>query len=161
MNNGRRDAGEKAAMLQTMNPTGIDLGELPTTMGALSYPNQPTTPLGPRNDLLDLRSQFPFVPIMPWPVGVIGVIAGPTAPSDMVFPDGTVAFILSGNGDYYASMQGPAEIPTVANLQQNKSIFRPEFSWFYTKSNRISIIAPNANTHVQALCVIPSRMPGT
>lgn len=137
----------------------IDFGELPTTLGASPFPGVATVPQGPRNDLASIRMQFPFVPIMPYPAPAAGVILAAGAAQDIVFPQGTCVFILSGNGDYYASVQGAAELPTAANVGQNKSVFRPEFAWFYTQAKSISVIAPNANTYVQALCYIPTQLP--
>jgi hypothetical protein len=136
-----------------------DLGPVPTETGVSPYPNVIAPPQGPRTDLAMLRQQFPFVPIMPFPSQIVGVLLAAGVAQDLRFPPGTAVFILSGSGDYFVSMQGNAAIPTAANIESNASIFRPEFSWFFTKSSGVSVIAPNANTYVQAACYIPTDLP--
>lgn len=136
-----------------------DIGPVPTDTGLMPWPNVIAPPQGPRTDLASLRQQYPFVPIMPFPSIVRGVVLDANVAQDIQFPTGGCVFILAANGDFYANMQGRATIPAIANTNDNGSIFAPTFSWFFTKSNMLSVIAPNANTYVQACIYVPTDLP--
>jgi hypothetical protein len=135
-----------------------DIGPLPTDIGVMPAPGVVAPPQGPRTDLQALRQQFPFVPIMPFPSIITGVVLAAGVAQEIKFPTSGCVFILSGSGDYFASLQGNATIPSAADASPG-SIYRPEFSWFYTLASGISVIAPNANTYVQAAIYVPADLP--
>ena len=136
----------------------VPLGEIPEETAIVPF-GQAFTPNSPVNMLHQLRGEYPFVPIMPFPSQVVNLVLTVGVARDMIFPEGTSLFILSANADFYACSHGNAEIPTLANEQTNKSIFRPEFCWFYANQRSLSLIAPASNTFVQALCYVSTRLP--
>lgn len=123
---------------------------------------------GEVNDLALLRMAFPFLPILPVPFEVVSVVtdAGVTA-TDLLVPDGAVLGRFLGNGDYYVSMTGNAVIPSAAEQaasiaqgnQPNKSMYKPEYTWFYLGGHRsFSVKAPGI-TIVQLHCFSPRGWP--
>ncbi len=138
--------------------TPAAIGEVPEETAIAPF-DTIITPNGPITSLMQLRNEFPFVPIMPYPNLMAGVVLAAGVAQDLNFPDGTQLFILSSNADFYACIHGSAELPTAANVQNNRSVFKPDYCWFYANARNISVIAPNANTFVQALCYAPTKLP--
>lgn len=141
-----------------------------TEMAGIAQINEPEmVPQGPNNDLAMLRSRFPFVPILPMQ-GQLAAIFLPTAllADELVFPDGTTMVLFKGNNDYYISMHGKAEVPTVitnpagvtGGAQTSRSFFKPEGFLFYVGNIKsLSIVAPNNNTIITALCYCTNQWP--
>lgn len=136
-----------------------DVGPLPTELGVTPYPGVVQTPLGPRNDLLALQQAFPNIPIIPYPVSVVGVLLAANVAQEIAFPSGTCLFRLHGAGNWFASLQGNAEIVSAGNVGASKSVYKPDHTYFFTMASSISVISPDANTYVQAMCWTPSQLP--
>lgn len=96
--------------------------------------------------LMALRAQMPFVPILPFPDSVLTFIMVANVAQDINLPDGTKMAAFSGNGEYYISKKGNAQIPDgTANTNQSGSMMNPEQSFYYVEEIRqLSVVAPFA-----------------
>lgn len=94
--------------------------------------------------LMALRAQNPFIHVMPFPNEVVALALQANVPTDINLPEGTKMVRFSGNGDYYVSRKGNAELPTAQN-PGGGSVYKPEGAYYYTEEiKQFSVIAQNA-----------------
>lgn len=120
-------------------------------------------------DLMFLRSQFPYLPIMPFPNRSISVVLSANKAVDIRIPSGTSLIMFKGNGDFYVSDKGNAELPDQAgnaNASQSDatntaaSIYKPENALWYTSGrSSLSLISPSDNVVVSMLCYFTENWP--
>ena len=92
--------------------------------------------------LMALRTQNPFISIMPFPNESVGLALSAGVAQDINLPEGTKMVMFSGNGEYYVSRKGIAQVPTL-NDPFTGSIMNPEFSFMYVEEIRqLSAVAP-------------------
>lgn len=154
---------ELAPLLDTRQGERLSLGSVPeeTAIGSLLddtiYTNQ-----GPNADLASLRLQFPFLQIIPFPPRAVSVkLTVASQAYNIDIPDGTSLIKMKGNGDYYVSQNGNAEVPfeTPGGSIQSQSIYKPEEYLLYVGGIRqLSVISPFANTIVTVLCFMNPKM---
>ncbi len=105
----------------------------------------------PNRELMMLRAQFPFVPIMPPPNFVITKLLAANVAQNIDTPDMASIVRLFGDGDFFASFGGNAIVPAAANVGWNDGIARPENIFFYIKDKpQISVISATVNRVVTA-----------
>jgi hypothetical protein len=91
--------------------------------------------------LTALRAQLPFIPIMPFPNTSLSYALTADVPLDINLPSGTKLVMFSGNGEYFISRNGRAEIPIGDGSSGN--VMNPEFfMWYVEEINQFSAIAP-------------------
>jgi len=126
-------------------------------------------PRGPLHDLLILRQQYPFLPIMPLPPRVRTVIVTNIAQAvDLVIPDAAVLMQIRGSGVYYMSSNGGARVPDATDSQaardssnENMSFYPADgMYWYIGGMKSISIAAPVVNTIVTAVFFSPVAVQG-
>jgi hypothetical protein len=118
-------------------------------------PNFQAPSLNPVTDLMELRYEFPFLPIMPFPASLSTVVLAANTAQDLPIIDGATVAMFFGSGDFYLSKLGNAEVPSSVNVANAQSIYKPTgFLWYVRGLRSVSVIAPNADTVVQALCYI-------
>lgn len=124
------------------------------------------TPQGATNDLMALRAQFPFLPILPFPPQSWAKYLAANTAVECNIPDGCVLMLLRGNNDFYISIQGNAQVPDATNTSDslgdssNKSFYAPQGILLYCGGmQRFSVIAPNAGTIVSAVFFAPRQYP--
>jgi hypothetical protein len=152
----------------------IGTGGAPLVLGdvneesALTAPDRSTnlTPQGPVNNLMSLRAQFPFLPILPLPTAYESVHLAANTAEDIAIPSGASLMLLRGNADYYVATNGNAEVPSATNTAGNagsnraKSFYAPQGILLYVSGvNSISVISPDADTIVTACFWSPDQMP--
>lgn len=148
-----------APYLQVEDNGPLTIGDIPenTNIGSddLRYM---ATPLAPRNLLMSLRAQFPYLPIMPLPPQSFSIALTQNASYTLPIPDGCAVMMMHGKGDYYVSLHGRAEIPLGDGL--SKSIYKPErFAFFVGNSRSVDIITADAGVIVTALFYAPDQLP--
>jgi hypothetical protein len=117
-------------------------------------------PLNPTSDLMALRSQFPFLPVMPFPTVVKTVVLAANVAQDLVLADGTTVAMFFGSADFFLSREGNAVIPSSVNVAKAFSIFKPDrFLWYTRGMQNVSVISATAGCTVQALCYITQGWP--
>lgn len=110
------------------------------------------TPFNPKEDLAMLRHNFPFLPILPYPTKTLTLTLAANVARDFNFPSEIVMAWLRCPGNFYACINGNAEIPTLANEAVCMSVFKPtEYPLYIGSANSISVISDMAIT-VQAMC---------
>lgn len=173
-----RPSESKHASSLTNDPTlwpfvGLEAGQMLSLNNipedtALDEPStgQSFTPQGVINNLARFRMDFPFVPIIPFPNTVRTVALIQNAAKDVRIPDGVVAVMFKGSGNYYVSNNGNAEVPVAAQDNDSGSnfgcsLFKPENFMFYTGGIRtLSVITPDAGGCVVTIMgYAPSEMP--
>jgi len=112
-----------------------------------------------KNDRLNgLRAQVPFTTIVPLPDTVVTGVLAANTPQDFRIPSACQMVRFKGNGDYYVSANGNAQVPLAtdtANQNFNSAMYKPEeFFYFVGEAQSVSIVAPNANTIVTMQCFI-------
>lgn len=92
--------------------------------------------------LAALRAQNPFVTITQWPsVMAFALTAGVAVDIDL--PDGVKMILFSGNGEYFVTRNGRAQLPTGSHTQGDGALMNPEWGWIHAEEIRsISVIAP-------------------
>lgn len=106
--------------------------------------------VSPQTDLAHLRSEFPFLGIMPPPYRVVALALTQNVAAALPIPDGAKMMVMRGNMDYYVSFQGAAVVPTTLNTNPNinpaewpQSFYAPEgFPIYVGQSVDCSIISP-------------------
>lgn len=100
------------------------------------------------SNLAFLRSEFPFVAIMPFPRRIKTIVFEAGNINQAVNIDlGSAQLIrFRGNADYYVSPNGTAVLPTVANNgpgnDMNTSLYKPESEWLYCGGlKQLSVVA--------------------
>ena len=147
------------------------IGEVEET-AAIAAPDNSMliTPQGPKNDLMSLRAQYPFLPIMPMPAKVVPlVLTTANLAYNMRIPSGAVLMYMRGNSDYFVSLQGNAEIPSTANTAgvgntgvgiDCQSFYAPQGWLFYVNQlKELSFNSPNAGTIVTCSFWFPDQYP--
>lgn len=139
----------------------IDLGPLPLDTGVLPMPGSEVvaTPQGAINSLMAIRRSFPNLAIIPFPRSVVVVALTANNAKEIMFPDGTVLFQLFSNGNFYASINGNADIATAATETNSRALFKPTDMLFHTMGKNISVITADANVIVSAACWTPDQFP--
>lgn len=118
------------------------------------------TPQGPRNLLMQMRAMFPNLPILPIPGKVSSIYLTANFARDIAIPDGSVLAILFGNGGYYMSAQGNAELPTTANEFMSSSMYAPEgYAFFVGGKRALSFISATTGTIVSMLTYSFTELP--
>lgn len=93
--------------------------------------------------LMALRAQNPFITILPFPNESVSLFLAANIPTDINLPSGTKMLMFSGNGEYFVSRKGKAEIPALNSQVSTGSIMNPEFCFFYVEEiSQMSAIAP-------------------
>lgn len=94
--------------------------------------------------LMALRAQNPFIPIIPFPNESLAYKLSAGVAQDINFPTGTKIVMFSGNGEYYVTRKGNAQVPTsVHDIDGSGALMNPEFCFFYVEEIRqLSAIAP-------------------
>src|SRR5437868_1076512 len=82
--------------------------------------------------LMALRAQNPFIHIMPFPNEVVAIVLGAGVPTDINLPEGTKMVLFTGDGNYFISRKGNAELPASQNYGGG-SVFKPEGQYYYTE----------------------------
>lgn len=128
-------------------------------LAAIKQPGEPITQVqNVESDLLLLRMELPFLPIVKYPRTVKTLFLGANIAGDIAIPGGAALVKFRGPLDYYVSFGGRAVVPTAASVLENPdndSIFRPEGEWYYIGGiNQISVVGPNAGTIVQATFIM-------
>lgn len=146
----------------------LDLGDVPITT-ALVAPDGTTgfTPESATTLLMALRSEFPFMPIIPLPTSYESVFLDTAGFAEDIFiPNGCSLMMIRGSADYYMSTYGNAAVPTAvntlssANANKVKSFYAPQGLMFYVGGiSSISIVSPTASTIVTAMFWTPDQMP--
>jgi hypothetical protein len=130
------------------------------------------TPQGPLNDLMSLRRDFPFLPIMPFPALARSMFltnAGQAV--DFRLPNGAALAYFKGNNPWFMSIHGAATVPSATNAQsptnyatdtgnENSSFMSPEGVWWYVRGvQTVSMVSAVAGAIVTGLFYIPSEWP--
>jgi hypothetical protein len=138
----------------------VDLGAIPDTAAIGDpYGDFRNTPHSPRNFLMALRAQFPYLPIMPFSKRSICVGLDGINPQDVNVPSGAVIALLNGSGDYFMGRDAKARAPG-ANAQIEDSAYRPDNRAFYCEGVRqISLFAPTAGTYVSVEFYFVAEIP--
>lgn len=94
--------------------------------------------------LMALRAQLPFVPIMPFPNESLAYALTAGVPVDIQLPSGTKAIMFSGNGEYFITRKGRAQIPTgIHDIDGSGALMNPEFFlWYVEEVSQMSAVAP-------------------
>jgi hypothetical protein len=134
------------------------ISQVPETVGVAPFPGVELPAQNAMSDLLFLRSEFPFLPIMPFPHRTISRVMTANVPQEIPVPDGCMMGLIQGTADYYVSRHGAASVPATTNTagsmqtQDNaeEALFRPEFAFFYLNGvSAFSVVAPTTGTIVQ------------
>lgn len=93
--------------------------------------------------LMALRAQLPFMQIMPLPNTVLNILLAANVAQDIQIPDQTKLLKFRGDGNYYVSRNGAAQIPDgTDNTKLSGSIMVPEDVFYYVEGLiNISIIS--------------------
>lgn len=93
--------------------------------------------------LMALRAQLPFMQIMPLPNTVLNILLAANVAQDVQIPDQTKLVKFKGDGNYYVSRNGAAQIPDgTDNTTRSGSIMVPEDVFYYVEElKNISIIS--------------------
>ena len=139
-----------------------------TAVGPLFDPEyQNYAPQGAANVLMEIRRNFPFLEIMPFPPVVKTVHLDPGVPKEIAIPNGMALCRFSGDGGYFVCIAGNAEIPlTSAGANdatsvdsQSKSIYKPEWNFFYLQGkssvSMISAAGCNVSMSLWPMNVLP------
>lgn len=94
--------------------------------------------------LMAIRAQMPFIPIMPFPNESLAYKLTANKPQDVQLPAGTKIIMFSGNGEYFVTRKGNAQVPTgVHDVDGSGALMNPEFCFFYVEEvNQLSVVAP-------------------
>lgn len=94
--------------------------------------------------LMAIRAQMPFIPIMPLPNESLSYKMTAGVPQTIRFPSGTKIVMFSGNGEYFITRKGQAQVPTsVHDIDGSGALMNPEFCFFYVEEiNEVSAVAP-------------------
>lgn len=104
--------------------------------------------------LMALRAQNPFIQILPFPNEVVTLALSANTSTDINLPEGTKFIKFSGNGEYYVSRKGNAEIPATSVRSSGDSLLNPEDCYFYVEEIRqFSVIAP-LNMRLSVQCFV-------
>ena len=118
------------------------------------------TPHSPSNMLLSIRTAFPHLPILPIPTNVVSVSLVAGIAKDIAIKDGAIMCIFLGDGGYYVSANGNAEIPSVVNEGTAQSMYAPEgFAFFCDGKKSFSCISANTGTIVTLLFYSQNDLP--
>lgn len=140
----------------------------PATPREKTGPNTQTVQVQPFDDYAaraqaSFYNSFPTMPAQPGAVKCRAVkIATASVAQDMLLPDGSVyvRFSREGNVDFYVSLDGAAERPTVAQtavgVQQSldSAILNPS-GWYFIKGrNVVSVLSLTAGAIIVAECIV-------
>lgn len=94
--------------------------------------------------LMAIRAQMPFIPIMPLPTESLAFKLDAGKPIDINFPSGTKIVMFSGNGEYFITRKGQAQVPTGRHdIDGSGALMNPEFCFFYVEEiGGVSAVAP-------------------
>ena len=162
-----------------MNPVNAD----PRIKGKLANPNQGegygegeqspyealdlsgeherrVTPLNPITDLMQLRAQFPFLPVLPFPRSLVTAVLTANVAQDIQLADGTTVVQFFADGDFYLSVAGNAVVPTSSNVSNAFSLYKPVGVLWYARGMRgVSVASATTGRVVQAHCYITDQWP--
>jgi hypothetical protein len=139
-------------------------------MTAWNPSGEKVSPSGnPHSDLVNMRADFPFVPIFPVPDDVVSVVCvnpntavSPASSYDVTLPSGTtvIAFEADGN-DFYVNFDGNALNPSIVAVGNDptsdnnrcQSLFAPRNRFWYVGAlHQLSVSSPTPNRIVQVWC---------
>lgn len=93
--------------------------------------------------LMALRAQNPFIQIMPLPNHGTTVQLVPGIPQDITIPTGAKLAYFSGDGLYYMSRNGNAQVPSATQDKESSSLMNFEqFAIYVEEVRSISVICP-------------------
>jgi len=94
--------------------------------------------------LMALRAQLPGIKIMPMPNEVLAYKLTANTPQDIRLPSGCKLVKFSGNGEYFITRKGSAQVPTsVHEWDGSGALMNPEDVYYYVEEiNSLSAIAP-------------------
>lgn len=100
--------------------------------------------------LMALRCQNPFIDIMPFPNKVVSVLLAAGVPQDITIPSQAKLVRFSGNGEYYVSRNGNAQIPDgTPNTSDSGSIMNPENNYWYVEEiQSLSVVSAIASVRL-------------
>jgi hypothetical protein len=94
--------------------------------------------------LMALRAQNPFIQIMPFPNTTLGFLLVSNTPQDINVPSEAKVVKFTGNGEYYVSRKGNAQVPDGVD-KLTGSIMNPEGVYYYVEEvQQLSIVSPGA-----------------
>lgn len=126
-------------------------------LAGIKSPGEPVIPVqNVESDLIFLRAELPFIPIMKFPRTIkTAYMAAANTPTDIIVPEGAALVKFRGPGDWYVSMGGRAIVPGAGGDVDNASIYKPDAEWFYCGGIRqISVVATAAAGIVQAIFIM-------
>lgn len=95
--------------------------------------------------LLQLRANNPFVPILMFPSTAKAAVLLAGVAQDIPIPSGAKYVVLRGNGDYWVSVNGNAQVPAASvGLTDDgiASIYRPDgVVYFCEEINSLSVVS--------------------
>ncbi len=115
-------------------------------------------------DLMMVRAEMPFLPVMRWPTATrTAFMAVANTPADIQIPSGAVLVKLSGPGDWYASFQGLAQVPSATVSGEAGALYKPDDAWYYCGGKAaLSVVSSAVNGIVTAKFIMrPSPNQGT
>lgn len=108
---------------------------------------------------LSIQAKNPFVPMLPWPSRCVSVLlVNANQAYEFKAPPGTRYVMFFGDGDYWVTRLGSAQIPSggAFNADDAYSIgacYRPEgMAWYTRGAASYSIISRTANRNVSMMC---------
>lgn len=106
-------------------------------------------------DLMALRAQMPFIHIMPFPNTVMNILLAANVAQDIQIPDQTKLVRFKGDGNYYVSRNGAAQIPDgTDNTKTSGSVMTPEDTYYYVEEIRQLSMISLAGCKVTMQCFI-------
>jgi len=149
---------------QPANLIGDDISTVDPLAGIQTPGFAPVQVQNIEADLLMVRAEMPFLPILRWPTVTKTVfMAVANTAADILIPSGAVLVKLSGPSDWYASFQGQAQVPSATVNGDAGSLYKPDDAWYYCGGKAaLSVVAPAVNGIVTARFIMrPSPNQGT
>ena len=136
---------------QPPNMIGQDISKVDPLAG-ISTPNGPILEVqNIESDLLNLRAELPFLPVVKFPRNVFSVFLAANVAGDINVPTGAALVKFTGPGDWYVSSAGRAQVPSATMDPEQAAIYKPDSEWFYCGGiKQFSVVGPNAGTIVTA-----------
>lgn len=149
---------------QPANLIGEDISTVDPLAGIQTPGFAPVQVQNIEADLMIVRAEMPFLPIMRWPTATrTAFMAAANSPADILIPSGAVLVKLSGPGDWYASFQGLAQVPSATISGEAGALYKPDDAWYYCGGKAaLSVVSSTVNGIVTARFIMrPSPNQGT
>jgi hypothetical protein len=108
---------------------------------------------------LSIQAKNPFVDMLPWPSRIVSVqlpVAGTSY--DLRAPAGTRYVVFYGDGDYWVTRLGAAQIPNASTSNADDAYamgacYKPEGrAWYVRGDANFSVVSMTANRCVSMMC---------